>query len=156
MNPAYTYRNKHGVFYFRRVLSDRNTFNRIDLRFSLRTRAASEAKIRAYRAWLTADSMISNGCMDMDRIRAEIQSTVLMDETYKVSRPTTISYGPELVRLSDIVKSYDINLLQDVIGQVQDTGGEIFAPFASRDCSLYAIHDDEYKDGKRQVNEGLA
>lgn len=141
MNPPHTYQNKFGIFYFRRVLPKGNKLNRTEIRVSLHTRVASRARISAYRAWLVADSMIAIGHVDAFTIRTAIQSALRLTGTQKLSDSSLIKFGPELIRLTDVINSWDTAHLQAVIRRISDDRGEIFAPFEGDECTFFPIRE---------------
>ena len=149
VNPAHTYKNRLGIYYFRLVLSGGN-----DIRFSLRTRVASEARPRAYRAWLSADSLKKNGYTNADIIRASIQSSAFSEEG--MSTPSKKSNIPELVAISAHLNSHDTEVIKNAITTVFNDGGRILVPYspgafipcegADDRCSIFQIHDPEYEE----------
>ena len=147
MNPQYTYK-KHGIFYFRLILTGDHEFKGTEIRFSLRTRIPSEARERAHTAWRTANSIDLDDYTDVKAIRAEIRSTAFLEST---PRPDPVNNIPDLVVLSEHIDSDDQDSIQNAISQVANNGGRIFVPYshegfipsklADSRCSIFPIHD---------------
>ncbi len=142
----YTYQNKHGTYYFRLVLTDVSSKRRTAIRFSLGTRNPAEARVRSYRGWLYTQS---HGAI---KTKAAIKKYVMTDELRKsvdvIAGETEqqeieqISFGPPLVKLTDVLDSWDSQKLQLAIRLIADDGGEIFAPFGAADnCSFFPIRE---------------
>lgn len=144
MNPPYSYRSRHGIYYFRIVLPESSGGK--EIRFSLGTRNPATAKKLAFESWLNIQAAIESG-----RPFTAPKGFVSTSKHGEGHNPTMHrspleKHCPETTSIGELTGTYDLGALQDVVGKAIKEGAELFAEWYGGDCHCWDIHDPDFED----------
>ena len=152
MKVRYTYKNNYGIYYFRQVLSNHRS-GPLEIRFSLRTRIPSEARVMAYRAWLCARSDAVSRVNSGLEVRAILQSAAFNNQEFSSMTIEQLNTGKnetpkwqQFESVSEHIESWEDSDIINAACQLANKGTRLVVPFAGGKCASYAL--TEVSDGE--------
>lgn len=102
MNPRYTYKNRHGTYYFRYVLTKNG--QRAEFRLSLGTQDRSQARLIAMRSSIVVTQSVSKGVHNSRIVKQIIKNSIdqMHNTPMNHTQDENLQIGPDLVSLVDI------------------------------------------------------